>query len=207
MPKQDDLKAQDQKEETIEKTNKKGREDITEDKDEIPQESNSDSKRTEEIAQLKQENEELENQYKRALADYQNLQKRSAEERQNWIRAANKELLLRLFPVLDTLMLAYKHDQNNSIKVCIGQFHDTLKAEGVTRIKTEGEKFNPETMECVTTTDGEEGKVIEEIRAGYLIYDKLLRPAQVIVGKKEERSWYNIYIVIEKGIANPLYYI
>lgn len=136
-----------------------------------------------EIKELKQKIEELENSYKRALADYQNLQKRANEERQNWLKIANRELLLRLLPVLDTLMLANKHKQTDELKVSMNQFLDALKAEGVTKIEVVGKAFDPQLMEVVDVTEGEEGKVLDEMRAGFMVYDKLLRPSQVRVGK------------------------
>ncbi len=134
--------------------------------------------------EMEQQLEECELKYKRALADYHNLQKRVSEEKQDWVKAANKELLLRILPVLDTLILANKHVENEGLKVSIKQFLDTLKSEGVTKIKTEGEEFDPHLMECVAIEEGDDNKVLEEIRAGYLLYDKILRPAQVKVGKK-----------------------
>lgn len=126
---------------------------------------------------------EGEEKYKRALADYQNLQKRVQEERSGWIQGANKELLLRLLPVLDTLVLAGKHSDDASLKVTLAQFQDILKAEGIVKIDTMGKHFDPAIMEAIDTVAGEEGKVIEETRAGYLLYDKLLRAAQVKVGR------------------------
>lgn len=130
--------------------------------------------------------EETENKFRRALADYQNLEKRVIEDRREWIKTANKDLLLRLMPILDTLMLAGKHDKNKTLEVSIGQFLGILKSEGVTRIETVGKTFDPMTMECVTIIDGEDGKIVEEVRAGYMMGDKLLRPAQVIVGEKKK---------------------
>jgi molecular chaperone GrpE len=141
-----------------------------------------DNKETELLQQLVEENE---GKYKRALADYHNLQKRVNEEKGEWVRSANKELLLRLLPILDTLMLAEKHLNDQSLTVSINQFLDILKNEGVTRIKTVGDDFDPYTMECVTIEAGEDNKVLEELRAGYLLYDKVLRAAQVKVGRKE----------------------
>jgi molecular chaperone GrpE len=135
--------------------------------------------------QLQQLVEENDAKYKRALADYHNLSKRVNEEKGEWIRSANKELLLRLLPILDTLMLVEKHIKDQGITVSINQFLDILKTEGVIRIKTVGEDFDPYTMECVTIEAGEENKVLEELRAGYLINDKVLRAAQVKVGRKE----------------------
>ena len=142
-------------------------------------------KEKEEIEELKKRIEELEDSYKRALADYQNLQKRANEDWRGWVKISNKELLLRLLPILDTLRLAYKHTQTEDLKVIINQFFDVLKAEEVTRIDTKDLDFDPQIMEVVEVAVGKEGKVLEEVRAGFLIYDKLLRPAQVKVGKIE----------------------
>lgn len=129
-------------------------------------------------------NRELETQVKRTLADYQNLEKRSQEEKYYWIKTANKELLLRLLPVLDTLILASKHSEDKNLQVSTQQFLDVLRNEGVERVETVGKQFDPSLMECIITGEGEEGKVIEEIRAGYTLNDTVIRPAQVKVGKE-----------------------
>ncbi len=135
-----------------------------------------------EIAALKNQLEEADNKYKRAIADYQNLQKRSMEDRAEWIKSSNKDLLLRILTVFDTLVLAFSHLNDKNIQVSIDHFLDILKAEGVTRIETVGKKFDPLLMEAITTVEGEEGKVVSEIRAGFLLHEKLLRAAQVTVG-------------------------
>lgn len=131
----------------------------------------------------KQINEELENKYKRALADYQNLEKRTREERINWIKTANKELLLRLLPVLDTLLFTKQHSQDKNLEISAAQFLDVLKNEGIERIEAEGKEFDPKTMECIQTEEGEEGKVVAELRPGYLLNGVVLRAAQVKVGR------------------------
>ncbi len=163
----------------------KKREEKQEDKTEKKEPEN---KAEQEIEELKQKAEDCENSYKRALADYQNLQKRVIEDRQNWLKIANRELLMRLLPVLDTLILANKHKETDELKVSINQFLDALKAEGVTRIDAIGKIFDPQFMEVVVTIDGEDGKVLEEVRSGFMIYDRLLRPSQVKVGRKEESA-------------------
>ncbi|MEN9407251.1 MAG: hypothetical protein RLZZ455_467 [Candidatus Parcubacteria bacterium] len=128
--------------------------------------------------------EEFEAKYKRALADYQNLEKRNREERGEWIRTSGREILLRLLPVLDTLSLANKHVEDQGIKVTLQQFQDVLKAEGVLKIETLGKKFDPHLMEAVEMVeDGDD--VVEEVREGYMLHDRLLRPAHVRVGKKK----------------------
>lgn len=137
----------------------------------------------EEIVRFREELEEVDAKYKRALADYQNLEKRVRDERSGYVLRANEQMLLRIIPVLDTLMLAKKHDDNPTLAVSISQFLDVLKSEGVTKIETEGKPFDPHLMEGLEKV--EDGDiVVEEIRPGYMLYDKLLRPAQVKVGKK-----------------------
>jgi molecular chaperone GrpE len=141
-----------------------------------------------ELEALKKQVEEFENNYKRALADYQNLQKRVQEEKSEWIKSGNKELLLRILPVLDTLMLAQQHIKDQGLEVSVGQFLDILKSEGVTKIETVGHQFDPILMECVTTEEGDKNKVLQEIRAGFMQYERVLRPAQVTVGKGKENN-------------------
>jgi molecular chaperone GrpE len=133
--------------------------------------------------QDKEEFANLENQLKRALADYQNLEKRIAEEKGSWIKIANKDLFLKLLPGIDNLLLAEKHTQDEGVKISIKHFLEVLEQEGVRKIETEGRDFDPKLMEAVGAVQGEENKIVEETRSGYMIYDQVLRPAQVVVGK------------------------
>lgn len=130
--------------------------------------------------------EEFENQLKRALADYQNLEKRVILEKSEWIKLANKNLLLKLLPGLDSLMLAQKHTQDKGVSLSISQILNAFNQEGVKKIETLGQIFDPRYMEVLTTVKGEEGKVVEELKAGYTLYESVLRPAQVVVGKNND---------------------
>jgi molecular chaperone GrpE len=136
------------------------------------------------LSEFEQELKELEGKYKRALADYQNLEKRVREERIQWIKTASKDLLSRMLPIVDTLLLAQKHSDDKTLQVTTQQFLDLLKSEGVVRIETKDKKFDPKLMECISVEEGEEGKVLEELRAGFMLHDNVLRPAGVKVGKK-----------------------
>ena len=106
-------------------------------------------------------------------------------EKADWIRLSNKDLLLRLLPGLDSLILAQKHTQDEGVKIAIKHFLEILEQEGVKKIETEGKDFDPNLMEVVATREGDAGKVLEETRTGYALGDKVLRPAQVIVGGQE----------------------
>lgn len=135
------------------------------------------------IEELEKRIEELESQLKRAVADYRNLEKRSDEERGEFVKFANKELLLKLLPAFDTLFLAEQYVKDEGLKLSIKKLIEVLKDEGVERVETVGREFNPEYMECVDTGDGEENKVLEEVTPGFVLFGKALRPAQVKVGK------------------------
>lgn len=140
-----------------------------------------------EVEELKQKIQDFEDKYKRALADYQNLEKRSREHHGELVKLANKELILRLLPILDTLRLAEKHTNDQGLSLSIKQFTDVLKNEGVEKIEVQGKKFDPGLMECVDVREGEEGKILEEVREGYWYPadGEIIRPAQVKVGKEK----------------------
>ena len=126
--------------------------------------------------------EELTNQLKRALADYQNLEKRTDEQKREWILASNRSLITKLLPVLDDLLLAQKHIQDEGLNLSIQKFINILKDEGVDMIDTKNGEFDPEKMECISVVAGEENKVLEEVRIGFIMNNRVIRPAQVIVG-------------------------
>lgn len=138
-----------------------------------------------EVIHLKQKIEELENQTKRIFADYQNLEKRVAAEKREWLIKANKDLILRLLPALDFLLLSVKHIEDEGLKLSIQKFFDILKIEGVEKIETVGHEFDPNLMEGIKTVTGEENKVVEELRTGFMMGENVLRPAQVTVGHPE----------------------
>lgn len=143
-------------------------------------------KNKEEIAHLKQKNEELENSIKRIFADYQNLEKRAAQEKREWLVKANKDLILKFLPALDFLLLSVKHIEDEGLRLSIQKFFDILKSEGVERIEAVGKEFDPNLMEGITTVAGEENRVVGELRSGFKMGEQVLRPAQVTVGKKEQ---------------------
>lgn len=131
---------------------------------------------------------ELEENWKRALADYQNLQKRVAKERQQILSFANSVLVMKLFPILDNLEIMEKHSDEEGLGMIIKEFKDVLKEEGVEEIEAEGKEFDPEIMEAIESVSGEPEKVVEVTRKGYMFKNKVLRPAEVKVGRTESEE-------------------
>jgi molecular chaperone GrpE len=130
----------------------------------------------------------LEDQLKRAVADYRNLERRSSEERVEAIKFANKQLIEALLPAFDTLFLAGKYTTDESVQLTIGRMLEVLKDNGIEKVDTKNVEYNAETMECVEVVEGKGDEIIEEVRPGFTIHGKIIRPAQVKVGKGNEMN-------------------
>lgn len=129
--------------------------------------------------------------WQRAVADYQNLEKRQAKDREEIVKLANTVLINKFLGVLDDLERAKEHCQDQGLDLVINQFRAVLSSEGVEEIKVEAEVFDPHRMECVATVadqDQEPERVVKVTKKGYLYkdgqgYEQILRPAGVIVNR------------------------
>ena len=130
---------------------------------------------------------ELEEKYKRVLADYQNQERRFKEGQSQIVKMANATLLEKLLLNIDSLELAQKHLQDKGLQMVINQFFTTLEQEGLKEIKTDHSDFDPITMDCSEVVSGEKDKVVETITKGYYLFDQVLRPAKVKVGSGENK--------------------
>lgn len=138
------------------------------------------------IEELGRQVKDIEEKWKRALADYQNLEKRVESQRHELVVLAAKDLILKFLSVGDTLNLAAEHLRDQGLELAVKHFWQVLESEGLTVIEVMGRDFDPAEMECVEAIEGEpEGKVAEEVRAGYRLRGKVLRVAQVKVFKKK----------------------
>lgn len=123
-------------------------------------------------------------QYLRALADYQNLVKNTALDKQEFARYALTGFLEELLPIYDHLKLSISNlsEAESQSPWVIGvqhvlkQFRDLLSSRGVEEIKTLGEKFDHQTMEAVA---GQGETVIKELRSGYKLNGKVIMAAKV----------------------------
>lgn len=144
------------------------------------------------VVKKKTDNKNLENQIanlednlKRALADYQNLERRVLNEKSDLIKYSNQTLLNTLLPSFDNLYLAEKYIDDEGIKLTVKKLTENLSEVGVSKIDVENKKFDPNIMECIEVVDGEKDTVISEVRPGFMLFDKVIRPAAVKVGKGE----------------------
>jgi molecular chaperone GrpE len=143
----------------------------------------------EKIIRLEIELADANNNYLRALAEQQNLVKRQAAEKEEFIRYANEEIISEFLTVYDHLKLSIGSLPDNEkesawvkgVEYTVKQFKDLLEVNGVEEIKTTGEKFNHNTMEAM---EGEGEKVAKEIMAGYKLNGKVIRAARVVLNNK-----------------------
>lgn len=169
------------------------------------QDDNREEKKTEaqveeEVSQVvntvtKEEFDRLESQLKRAVADYQNLEKRISEGRSELTLWTTSEIIKKLLPVVDNFERAIggaldddrKSGWFKGCEMALKQFQQLLKDEGVEQVATDGQ-FDPSLHEAIDTRDGENDKVLEVVEKGYTLHGKILRPARVIIGrtKKDE---------------------
>jgi molecular chaperone GrpE len=155
---------------------------------------------SEQIEELKQQAAKASEHWDRLLritADLENYKKRAIREKQDAIKFANESLIMRLIPVLDSFDMALaaaeaqKHEALDSHKTGIAMVHQQLKAAlaeaGLEEIDAQGKTFDPNLHEAVAQTesaDVPEGNVLQQLRKGYKLRERLLRPATVVIAKK-----------------------
>jgi molecular chaperone GrpE len=137
---------------------------------------------------------DLKDKYLRALADTDNVRKRMRQQNEETTRLQRENLLRELLPVVDNLergLEAAREADNpqaivEGIEMVLRALHDWLKAQGVSAINAVGQPFDPQVHEAVdqvATTDHPPNTVINEFHRGYVIGDRMLRPARVSVSK------------------------
>lgn len=132
--------------------------------------------------------------YVRQVAESENFRKRANRERDEAIRFANEALVKDLLPVIDNLERAVAHAKDGGngkplvegVEMVLRGFFDTLAKHGVVPIAAVGQRFDPEKHEAMAQIESgtyEPDTVVEEYHKGYLLRDRLLRPALVSVAK------------------------
>lgn len=161
----------------------------TEQLDEKEEPHNKEKELNEEISKLKDELEDVKDRHTRLIAEFDNLKKRSAKEREGLYNSIIADIITALLPVLDNLEKAAEastqdEEYKKGIELVLKQFKDVLEANGVKEIEAEGKPFDPELHEAVSTIQDEnlgEKIVAKEYRKGYTIGNKVIRHSMVVV--------------------------
>ena len=137
----------------------------------------------------KQDYEELDDRYKRILAEFENYKKRSSKERDSLYNSILSDVVEVILPVVDNLENAAKVDTQDEeykkgVELVLKQFKDVLTSKGVEEIKTVGETFDPELHEAVSSIQDDslgEKEIAQEYRKGYKIGNRVIRHSMVVV--------------------------
>lgn len=147
-----------------------------------------------EIAELKSNNEELNDKFTRLVAEFDNYKKRTDKEYISLIQNANEKLVVELLPVIDDMERSLAHlNEKNDFKSMLEGFElihknltTLLEKKGLKAMTSVGEEFDPDKHDAllqVENNDVESNHIVDEHLRGYLFNDKVIRHAQVIVSK------------------------
>lgn len=131
---------------------------------------------------------------RRLAADYENFRKRAARERDEIVERSSQRLVAALLPVLDSFDGAFAHEpqtpsEENLVAGMRGTYHqlmDILGKEGLEAIAAAGEPFDPEVHEAVSGGGDGELVVVAELRRGYVLKGRVIRPTLVAVGPRDD---------------------
>ncbi|GIP20558.1 nucleotide exchange factor GrpE [Paenibacillus sp. J22TS3] len=147
---------------------------------------------SEELERLRAEVQEHQQRFLRSQADFDNFRRRTLKEKEELAKYASAKLITELLPVVDNMDRALTAAQESAeaesftkgVDMIFRQLEGVLSAEGLTPMNAVGQPFNPEYHQAIMQVESdeyEEGIVVEEVQKGYLLKDKVLRPAMVKV--------------------------
>jgi molecular chaperone GrpE len=148
-----------------------------------------------ELDQAKADLAEQKDKYLRLMAEFDNYKRRTAKERMELIQTAGKDVIVSLLDVLDDCDRAEKQlntsddisVQKEGIQLVFNKIRSTMQSKGLNVMESIGKDFDAEFHEAITEVpvpdDKQKGKVIDEVTKGYLLNEKIIRFAKVVVGK------------------------
>ena len=150
---------------------------------------------TEDFDKLKKQFDELNDSYLRLMAEFDNYRKRTLKEKAELIKSGGESVLKNLLPVVDDFERALQNIRtaedlkaiSDGIELIYNKFISYLSQEGVKAIEAVGKPFDTEHFEAIATIPAPEenlkGKVIDCVQTGYLMHEKVIRHAKVVVGE------------------------
>ena len=137
--------------------------------------------------------------YLRSQAEIDNIQKRNRKDKEEWIKYSNESLVKDILPALDNLENAITHSQNENSFDCLSEgveltlkgLRDSLIKIGLKDVQAIGELFDPNFHHAVSEEPNdkkEPGTILKELQKGYMLHQRLIRPAMVILSKKKQKN-------------------
>jgi molecular chaperone GrpE len=149
--------------------------------------------------EYKMKSEEYLKNLKTLKAEFENYRKREMQYRESFIKSSNRDLILKLLPVMDDMDNAILESKKNEVhqsyvegaELIYRKLLNILEKEGVRQITTLGEKFDPkyhEAMMTISSPDYEDYAIVDELRKGYMLNEEVLRAAQVSVNRWDKNE-------------------
>lgn len=141
------------------------------------------------------ENSELKDKFRRLFAEFDNFKKRKAKERIDYMKTAGQDVIIELLPVLDDFERAIKAneeasgqaaDENDGFILIHKKLMSNLERKGLVKMEARGNDFDADLHEAIAEipgADDQKGKIIDVVEEGYLLNEKIIRHAKVVVGR------------------------
>ena len=151
------------------------------------------------VDELEKERDELKDQSLRTHAETENFKKRLTREKEDFAKYSNEKAVKEILPVIDNLERAVGHAKEageggaliEGVEMTLDLFQKALARLGVSHVGAVGETFNPEMHEAVQqieSADHEPNIVISEFQKGYMLHERLIRPAMVVVSSQSSKK-------------------
>jgi molecular chaperone GrpE len=164
--------------------------------EERTEEETRDVEEVDDLVALRAERDDYLDRLQRLKAEFDNYRKRAARDQEALVARAHERLVKELLPVVDdlerALVAAEEHEEaklEDGVRLVHRALRDTLAKEGLVEIETDG-TFDPHVHEALLSqpSEADEGSVIEVVQKGYLLGDRVLRPARVVVAGPKETA-------------------
>jgi molecular chaperone GrpE len=167
--------------------------------EEKPLEKMSETELLQEINEFREKSEKTYDQYLRAQAEMENIIKRNKKDKEEWIKYSNETLIKELLTVIDNLEKAIAHSGDDKsvqalregVELTLKGLKSTLAKSGLEEIVSIGKPFDPNFHHAVSEQESEDmepGVVLSEFQKGYILHQRLIRPAMVIISKEKSKG-------------------
>lgn len=157
-------------------------------------ETETDAEEAADAAKLAADLADLNQKFLRVAADFENYKRRTVQEKDDLVKYSNAKLIGQILPVLDNFQLALKNPSENKevqnivkgVEMIYRQLLEALEQAGMTKIEAVGHPFDPRLHEAIMQVEDDsvpEDTVVEELRAGYQLKERVIRPTMVKVSK------------------------
>lgn len=179
-------------EEIVEETHE-GQEETSQ--EESVEELSAEEQLAKELEEAQKEVEDLKDKHLRLSAEFDNYRKRTMKEKAELIKNGAEKTLTAILPILDDFERALKNMEaseetkamREGVELIFNKFHKVLNQEGLKVIETEGKEFDTDFCEAIALvpapTEDQKGKILDCVQTGYMLNDKVIRHAKVVVAQ------------------------